>query len=109
LPPKTGRTEPEDRKITITFDFFLLRGMVAISTRWPIDFTFKTDPLESSKSDFAVMGTEVNGKYYETTKRLKGKERIAARYESKTPPQFRPLTSMKCQEPAKDLPPAGVR
>ena len=33
-----------------------------------IDFTFKTDPLESSKCDFAVMGDEVNGKYYEATK-----------------------------------------
>jgi hypothetical protein len=30
-----------------------------------IDFTFKTDPLEKSSSDFAVMGTEVNGKYYQ--------------------------------------------
>jgi hypothetical protein len=29
-----------------------------------IDFTFKTDPLESSKCDFAVMGEEVNGRYY---------------------------------------------
>ena len=26
-----------------------------------IDFTFKTDPLESSKCDFAVMGDEANG------------------------------------------------
>lgn len=33
-----------------------------------IDFTFKTDPLETSKSDFAVMGNEVNGKYYEEGK-----------------------------------------
>jgi hypothetical protein len=33
-----------------------------------IDFTFKTDPLETSRCDFAVMGTEVNGKYYEATK-----------------------------------------
>jgi len=33
-----------------------------------IDFTFKTDPLEASKSDFAVMGSEVNGKYYEAAK-----------------------------------------
>jgi hypothetical protein len=31
-------------------------------------FTFKTDPLENSKCDFAVMGEEVNGKYYETAK-----------------------------------------
>ena len=33
-----------------------------------IDFTFKTDPLENPKCDFAVMGDEVNGKYYEATK-----------------------------------------
>jgi hypothetical protein len=30
-----------------------------------IDFVFKTDPLETSRCDFAVMGVEVNGKYYE--------------------------------------------
>ncbi len=30
-----------------------------------IGFTFKTDPLEKSKADFAVMGTEVNGRYYQ--------------------------------------------
>ena len=30
-----------------------------------IDFTFKTDPLETSKCDFAVMGEEVNGRYYQ--------------------------------------------
>lgn len=29
-----------------------------------IDFSFKTDPLETSKCDFAVMGEEVNGRYY---------------------------------------------
>lgn len=33
-----------------------------------IDFVFKTDPLETSKSDFAVMGNEINGRYYEATK-----------------------------------------
>ena len=32
------------------------------------DFTFKTDPLETSTSDFGVIGDEVNGKYYEETK-----------------------------------------
>jgi hypothetical protein len=30
-----------------------------------INFTFETDSLAESKSDFAVMGTEANGKYYE--------------------------------------------
>jgi len=33
-----------------------------------IGFAFKTDPLENSKCDFAVVGGEVNGKYYEATK-----------------------------------------
>jgi hypothetical protein len=33
-----------------------------------IGFTFQTDPLEASTCDFAVMGTEVNGRYYEATK-----------------------------------------
>lgn len=30
-----------------------------------INFVFKTDPLETSTCDFAVMGDEVNGKYYQ--------------------------------------------
>ena len=29
-----------------------------------IAFTFKTDPLETSHYDFAVIGSEANGKYY---------------------------------------------
>ena len=29
-----------------------------------IDFSFKTDSLETSKCDFAVIGSEVNGRYY---------------------------------------------
>jgi hypothetical protein len=29
-----------------------------------IGFEFKTDALETSKADFAVMGEEANGKYY---------------------------------------------
>jgi len=33
-----------------------------------IGFIFKTDPLDTSTCDFAVMGTEVNGKYYEAGK-----------------------------------------
>jgi hypothetical protein len=40
-----------------------LEATVRVSS---IDFTFRTDPLETSKSDFGVMGTESNGKYYET-------------------------------------------
>jgi hypothetical protein len=32
------------------------------------DFTYRTDPLETSSSDFAVMGEEVNGRYYDALK-----------------------------------------
>jgi hypothetical protein len=28
-------------------------------------FSWKSDPLESSKCDFAIMGEEVNGRYYD--------------------------------------------
>jgi hypothetical protein len=39
------------------------------SVRVPsIDFAFKSDTLDMSKCDFAVMGEEVNGKYYEPSK-----------------------------------------
>jgi hypothetical protein len=33
-----------------------------------IGFSWKSDPLESSKCDFAIMGEEVNGRYYDTLK-----------------------------------------
>jgi len=40
-----------------------------------IDFTFKTDPLETSSCDFAVMGFETNGKYYDASAREIGASR----------------------------------
>lgn len=49
------------------FEGFKATAQLEASVRVPsIDFTFKTDPLETSSCDFAVMGTEVNGKYYQT-------------------------------------------
>jgi hypothetical protein len=30
-----------------------------------IDFSWKSDPLNTSKCDFAIMGEEVNGRYYD--------------------------------------------
>ena len=30
-----------------------------------IGFSWKSDPLEKSRADFAIMGEEVNGRYYE--------------------------------------------
>jgi len=51
------------------FEGFTARAQLEATIRVPlIDFTFKTDPLEASQCDFAVMGTEVNGKYYEAAK-----------------------------------------
>jgi hypothetical protein len=31
-----------------------------------IGFSWKSDPLDTSKSDFAIMGEEVNGRYFDT-------------------------------------------
>ncbi|MGI9101479.1 MAG: hypothetical protein ACR2IF_03455 [Terriglobales bacterium] len=48
------------------FEGFKAQAQLEATFRVPsIGFEFKTDPLETSKCDFAVMGTEVNGKYYE--------------------------------------------
>jgi hypothetical protein len=68
----TASGEPvkyEDPARQYRFEGFKAAAQLEATFRVPsIDFTFKTDPLESSKSDFAVMGTEVNGKYYDATK-----------------------------------------
>ena len=59
----------EDPKRQYRFEGFKAAAQLEATISLPsIDFTFKTDPLESSKCDFAVMGDEVNGKYYEGTK-----------------------------------------
>ena len=51
------------------FEGFKASAQLEAMVRVPaIDFTFRTDPLETSKCDFAVMGTEVNGRYYEGSK-----------------------------------------
>ena len=55
------------------FEGFKASAQLEATVRVPsIDFTFKTDPLEASKCDFAVMGTEVNGKYYEQARGQSG-------------------------------------
>jgi hypothetical protein len=51
------------------FEGFKANAQLEATIRVPsIDFTFKTDALETSRADFAVMGTEVNGRYYEAAK-----------------------------------------
>jgi hypothetical protein len=57
----------EDPARQYRFEGFAATAQLEASVRVPsIDFLFKTDPLGQSKCDFAVMGTEVNGKYYST-------------------------------------------
>jgi hypothetical protein len=59
----------EDPTRQYRFDGHKARAQLEATIHVPsIDFTFKTDPLETSQCDFAVMGAEVNGKYYEATK-----------------------------------------
>ena len=59
----------EDPAKQYRFDGFKASAQLEATMRVPsIGFTFKTDPLETSKSDFAVMGEGVNGKYYEAPK-----------------------------------------
>jgi hypothetical protein len=56
----------EDPARQYRFEGFKASAQLEAAFRVPsIDFTFKTDPLEKSSCDFAVMGDEVNGKYYE--------------------------------------------
>ena len=64
----TAGEEPvkyEDPMRQYRFEGFKAVAELEAEVRVPsIDFTFKTDPLETSRADFAVMGTEVNGRYY---------------------------------------------
>jgi len=55
----------EDQVRQYLFEGFKAKGQLEAMIRVPsIDFIFKTDPLETSSTDFAVMGSEMNGKYY---------------------------------------------
>ena len=55
----------EDPMKQYRFEGFKAAAQLEATVRVPsIDFVFKTDPLEASMCDFAVMGLEVNGKYY---------------------------------------------
>ena len=59
----------EDPTRQYRFEGFKAAAQLEATIRVPsIDFIFKTDPLETSKSNFAVMGSEVNGKYYDVAR-----------------------------------------
>jgi hypothetical protein len=60
----------EDPTRQYRFEGFKAAAQLEATFRVPsIGFSFETDPLEKSTCDFAVMGEEVNGKYYEAAKR----------------------------------------
>jgi hypothetical protein len=69
----TATNEPvkyENEMQQYRFEGYKASAQLEATMRVPaIDFTFNTDSLDASKCDFAVMGTEVNGKYYEPAKR----------------------------------------
>jgi hypothetical protein len=55
----------EDASRQYRFEGVKAAAQLEATIRVPsIDFIFKTDPLETSHCDFAVMGSEGNGKYY---------------------------------------------
>lgn len=56
----------EDPAQYYRFKGYKAQAQIEAAMRVPsIDFSWKSDPLESSSCSFAVMGEEVNGKYYE--------------------------------------------
>lgn len=49
------------------FEGFKATAQLEASVEVPsISFSWKSDPLETSKAGFAIIGSEVNGRYYET-------------------------------------------
>jgi hypothetical protein len=55
----------EDPTRMYRFTGFKASAQLEATVRVPsIGFEWKSDPLEMSKADFAVMGEEVNGRYY---------------------------------------------
>ena len=59
----------EDPTRQYRFDGFKAVAQLEATVRVPsIGFTFETDRLENSSCDFAVMGVEVNGRYYDVVK-----------------------------------------
>jgi hypothetical protein len=55
----------ENAKQWYRFTGFKASAQLEATVRVPsLKFEFKTDPLEKSQASFAVMGEEVNGKYY---------------------------------------------
>lgn len=59
----------EDPSKHFRFTGFLATAQMEAQVAVPaIGFTWKSDPLETSKCDFAILGEEVNGKFYDAEK-----------------------------------------
>lgn len=55
----------EDAGLQFRFTGFKATAQLEASVRVPsLKFSWKSDPMETSKADFAVIGEEVNGRYY---------------------------------------------
>ncbi len=55
----------EDKYKHFRFEGYRAAAHLAAQVEVPsIDFSWKSDPIETSKAAFAIIGTEVNGKYY---------------------------------------------
>ncbi|MBZ5627957.1 MAG: hypothetical protein LAO06_03735 [Acidobacteriia bacterium] len=64
---KAGSEPVKNEDATRMYRFAGFKASVQLeaTVRVPsIGFEWKSDPLETSKADFGVMGEEVNGKYY---------------------------------------------
>jgi len=61
----TDPVKYEDPGQQYRFNGFKASAQLEASVRVPsLNFSWKSDPLETSKADFAVIGEEVNGRYY---------------------------------------------
>ena len=61
------RVQYEDPSRHYRFTGFRAMAQMEASVEVPAaEFAWKSDPLETSKANFAVIGEEVNGRYYDT-------------------------------------------
>jgi hypothetical protein len=56
----------EDKAKHFRVEGYRATAQLAASVTVPsINFSWKSDPIETSKANFAILGTEVNGRYYD--------------------------------------------
>jgi hypothetical protein len=56
----------EDKMKHFKFEGYRAVAQLEASVKVPsISFSWKSDPIETSSANFAIIGTEVNGRYYD--------------------------------------------